>query len=273
MKPTVEEDADRKSTRLNASQTGALPICVLFDGRLHLVGSRKFDIVYLEYDADLDSWEHAHPHILPKVTIGQMEQLFTSYHVGRKFDIALGKYKYEKPVALQQEMPLDFQWGRAILEEIVAAPSLLEACSVGEVRARTVADVKSIRDESEAAKRAKYTHKYDKASFLSLGPPSWTILWVHGATNLGKTKWAAAQFENPLLIKPFTSVGALEAIKKQFNPKFHDGIVCDEADLRFMGRENVISFFDADDDATLDVRYTHFTLPPIKKIITTKTRA
>jgi len=109
---------------------------------------------------------------------------------------------------------------------------------------------------------------YDRSSFLNLAPPRWNVLWVHGATNLGKTQWAAAQFHSPCVIKPFDSVGCLEALSRMYDATLHDGLVLDEADLRFMTRAQVIAFFDPDEPCTLDVRYRAFTLPAgVKKIV------
>ena len=49
---------------------------------------------------------------------------------------------------------------------------------------------------------------------------------------------------------------------KYFKPGFHDALVLDEVNLRFMGREAVIGFVDSDEDITVDVRYGMFELEP-----------
>ena len=109
-----------------------------------------------------------------------------------------------------------------------------------EVRPRSVNDVKVLREEASGQASKRFKHKYAAETFRpGIAPPDWDILHVHGPTGVGKTKWAVAQFKNPLLIKPFKCVGGLEKIKRQFDPKMHDGIVCDEANLRFMSREEV----------------------------------
>ena len=48
----------------------------------------------------------------------------------------------------------------------------------------------------------------------------------------------------------------------------HDLLVLDEADLRFMTRETAIGFLDFDEDCTLSVRFTSFTLSAgVRKIL------
>ena len=46
------------------------------------------------------------------------------------------------------------------------------------------------------------------------------------------------------------------------------GLVCVEADLSFMSRQQAIAFVDPDEPCTLDVRYRSFTLPAgVKKLL------
>ena len=76
-----------------------------------------------------------------------------------------------------------------------------------------------------------------------------------------------AQAKNPLFVKPFDSVGQLEKLKN-FDPKVHDMIICDEADLRFLTRQQAIAFADFDEDCTITVRFTSVDIPKgTKKII------
>ena len=234
----------------------------IFDERVRFSGSRRLDIDYV----DEDGQHHIlHPNILPVKSAKQMEVIFMSYHRGWKQG-GDGKMHHDPPVQCIQDIPPELEFSEMQMQELLDAKSLVEACNVVSVRAHTVADVRALRD-SEAKRPCKFTHKHDRGSFKSLIMlDTWAVVWIWGATGSGKTKWACAQFENPLLIKPFNSVGALEAIKKQFVEGHHDGIVCDEADLGFMKREQAIAFLDADEPATLDVRFSSFTLLPVKKI-------
>ena len=240
-------------------------MALIFHAPIKVTGSRKFD-VFMSDDTDPMGIRQIHPHIQPKVSMVQMEQLFTQYHAGRKYNITTGKMAFNAPLLHVYHLPPLFEFHRAILEDVVAAPTLLDACVVGQVRVRSVSDVKMLRAEPKAAKRFK--HKYAAASFTLRAPPAWHVLHIHGGTGLGKTKWALAQFNNPCLVKPFDSIGCLEGLEKAFDPEQHDGIVLDEANLSFLTRQQVIALFDPDEDCTLDVRFKSFTLPAgVKKII------
>ena len=92
------------------------------------------------------------------------------------------------------------------------------------------------------------------------------VLHIHGGTGLGKTKMACAMFKSPLVIKPFNAIGCIERLKT-FNSSVHDGIVFDEADLRYLTREQAIALTDYDEESVLSVRYTTIVLPAgVKKI-------
>ena len=235
-------------------------------------GSRKMDIFMEDPDDDSDDDEslpvQLHPNIQPKVTLKSMEDIFTTYHRGRKYSIETGKYEYTPPIALEQNLPADFNFHQQIIKDIIDAPTLIDAVVVGEIRPRTVLDCQALRADAANNEAKKFIHKFAKESFIDIAHGiDWFSLHVWGATNLGKTKWALAQFDNPLHIKPFNSVGGFEAIKKRYDPKFHDGLVLDEVDLTFMSREMAIAFLDADDPFSCNIRYGEFELEPVKKIL------
>jgi hypothetical protein len=238
---------------------------IIFLNKIKIIGSRKFDIIKVSDDGtDATSY---HPHILPKLTIGQMETIFLHYHVGRKYSPEEGKVVYKKPVRTENYIAPFFEFLRANINEVIEAPSLLEACVAGEVRPRSVLDIQALRNEAQMTAAATFKHLFSRDSFLKIGPDSYGALHIWGGSGLGKTKWACAQFHNPLLIKPFNKVGSLEAIGKKFNAEIHDGIVLDEADLTFMTREQVIAFLDVDEPCDLGVRYKTVSLPAgVKKI-------
>lgn len=238
----------------------------IFQAPLCLKGARKFDVVVSLNPHDEFDFQRIHPHVQPKVTLTQMEQLFTTYHAGRKFNIATGKTEYKEPILHVYHLPAEFDFNRAICEEVVGAPTLLDACVAGQVRPRTVSDIKALRAEAKHARQFK--HKYTADTFTLQPPTDWHVLHIFGGSGLGKTKWGLAQFRNPCLVKPFDSIGCLEGLEKMFDPEVHDGLVLDEANLRFLSRQQVIALFDPDEDCTLDVRFKSFTLPAgIKKII------
>ena len=238
----------------------------VFSRRLDLVGARKFDIFHA------GAW--VHPHMQPKLTARSMEMLFNEYHLGRKYDVATGRKKHTPPAdGPWQKLPPEFEWARAIMNEICAAPSLKEAVIAAGVRPRSVLDVNMIR-RAEPLPAKRFKHLYPASSFnMSLIPANWRVLHVWGGTGLGKTKMACALFKNPLYIKPFNAVGQIEKLK-QFDASVHDGIVFDEANLSSMSREQGIALTDFEDESTIHVRYESIDLPAgVKKVFVSNTSA
>ena len=259
---TAETMADDGTERYFYEHTH---VAIMFKTRLRIKGSRKFD-VFVPDDENPGMFKQHHPNVVPKISLAAMEIAFTQYHRGSKWSVEQRKYIFTAPIFLEQKLPPEFEWTEAILTEVIEAPTLKAACIAGQIRPRSVSDVEKLRASVQGdAKR--HIHKYDPSSFMLTAPPSWTTLHIYGYSGAGKTKWALAQFASPCLIKPFNSIGCLEAIGRKFDPRVHDGLVLDEVDFRFMKREDVIALFDHDEESDLDVRFKSFTLPAgIRKI-------
>ena len=231
----------------------------LFDKALDLTGARKFDIIV--------NGVVYHPHMWPKLSARSLEVLFNEYHLGRKYDITVGKKVYTEPAGGPWQMlPPEFEWAREIMKEVVQAVSLQEAVVAAGVRPRSVMDVKMLRRDAENTPK-KFKHLYPLSSFkVPLLPHNWQVLHMWGATGLGKTKLACALFNNPLYIKPFNEIGQIEKLQG-FDPKVHDGIVLDEVDLRAFSRELGIGLTDFEEESTISIRYGKVDLPAgVKKI-------
>ena len=233
---------------------------LIFQVPINLQGSRKFD-VYCPVNGQY------HPNVQRKLNMTAMECLFNGYHRGRKYSIEIGKMIYEAPVWLEQKLPPEFQWTEELINEIKTAATLSDACIVGSIRPRSVTDVRALRDD-DGGDQKRFQHLYPASDFLVPQPAQWTTVWAFGPSGMGKTKCFSTWFNNPCFIKPFDSIGCVEAIMRKFNPKVHDGIVLDEADLRFLSRSQAIAFVDADEEFEMDVRFKSFTMPRgIKKIL------
>ena len=257
-----EEPDEDGNLDVNAIAYRHTHFAVIFKKRLQLRGAYKFD-VYVDHP---DGVSCHHPHVAARVTTQHMEELFTQYHRGRKYNIKTGKTQFKPPIHHECKLPQGYDFSEAVLTDILEAKDLNDAILAGNIRPRTVNDVKTVRDA--AAKRPKpFIHQFPRDSFLQLVPfQIWNVLWMYGNSNAGKTKWALNQFDEPFLVKPFNSIGHLEKLKG-FDPTFHTGIVFDEANLSFMTREDVIALVDHDEECTLNVRFTAVTLPKgVKKI-------
>lgn len=240
-------------------------MAIVFEERLNLTGARKFD-AFVPCPAGGPFPVRKHPNVQPKMTMAAMEQCW-AYHRGHKFDETTGRMAYIAPDWVEQWTSPGFEWLRAVHTEAMNASTLFEACALAGIRCRTVQDIRILRAEQENAPK-RFCFKYPRDSFKTIVPrEDWigkgiNVLLVTGESEWGKTKWGLAQFSNPFPVKPFKSVGALEQIMRGFVPGFHDGIVCDEANLNFMSREECIAFFDSDEPITMDVRFKSFTMDP-----------
>lgn len=225
----------------------------VYKASIDLVGARKFDIYH---DGGV-----LHPNMQPKVSAAAMEQLFNEYHVGRKYDVTVGKKVYTAPAAGPwQQLPPEFEWARELMRDVVEASTLQDAVVLAGVRPRSVQDVLLLRKDSENAPK-RFKHIFPRASFrIPFLPVNWRVLHFHGPSGVGKTKMACALFNNPLVIKPFNAIGCIEALAT-FDARVHDGIVLDEADLRSFSREMAIALVDFDEESVLSVRYTKVKLP------------
>lgn len=164
-----------------------------------------------------------HPNIETKKSVAWIERIFVQYHLGLKTDES-GKPKYVKPVALYQELPQSFEWSEYLATEVAEASDLLSGVVAAGIRPRSVSDVMLLQRHKRPP---PFDHNFTRDQFKPQALPAdfktrvTGTLQIHGAVRLGKTEWACAQFDNPLLV---TSRDAL----REFRAGVHDGIVIDK---------------------------------------------
>ena len=165
-----------------------------------------------------------HPNIETKKSIAWMELVFTRYHAGHKHG-ADGKPTFTAPVAGPwQQLPAAFEWSDYILSEVSSSPDLQAGCALAGIRPKTVNDVLALQSHKRPA---PFDHNYSRDQFKPLALPAEFVsrqhgtLQIYGGVGLGKTEWACAQFDNPLLV---TTRDGLRG----FKPGVHDGIVLDK---------------------------------------------
>lgn len=117
--------------------------------------------------------------------------------------------------------------------------------------------------------KQKLNPKSDKSKFTLDDFKSWTPItdWskshvIVGAPNIGKTEFAKAHFENPLLISHIDELD-------NFVPEFHDGLIFDDMDFKHLPVNSQKHLTDIDNDRAIHKRYTCVTIPKnTKKIFT-----
>jgi len=86
------------------------------------------------------------------------------------------------------------------------------------------------------------------------------IIW--GESQIGKTQYALAHFEHPLLVHHMDDL-------QGFVQGYHDGIVFDDMDFKHVPRSNQIYLLDKNNNRTIHCRFTNAKIPKhTKKIFT-----
>lgn len=78
------------------------------------------------------------------------------------------------------------------------------------------------------------------------------IFW--GPAKTGKTQFALAHFERPLLVRQIDRL-------KKFNPDVHDGIVFDDMSFLHFPRESQIHILDTEEESDIHCRYENTAIP------------
>jgi len=200
------------------------------------------------FDIRTSAEETLHPHI----------QLFENdSHKCRIYD----EYHAKSPVALEQS-ECSPSTSLPLIEQIVRARTLHEACEIAGVEIKSVSDVKLLRDDRPAPE--PYTHLYPETEWL-LDHGFRHCCYIWGPTGTGKTQWALHHFRQPLLVSTRDTL-------RNFRGDQHDGIVFDDIDFTKWEREELIHLFDWDTDRTIRCRYSDALIPRFTKKIVTSNR-
>ena len=221
----------------------------IWERAVDLVGCDKMDVHF--------GGARVHPHIQTSKSLAWMERVFTQYHRGFKAS-ADGKLAFSEPAdGPWQELPAEFEWSEYIVSEVQESSDLQSGCAAAGIRPRSVSDVMLLQNNKRPA---AFDHNFDRASFKPLSLPTeftsreMGTLQIYGPVRLGKTEWACAQFDNPLLV---TSRDVL----KEFRPGFHDGIVLDKMLFRDWAVCDAEQLTEYNQDVRLKCRYGTARIP------------
>ena len=234
------------------------------------IWARAVDLTGCDLMDVFDNGGRVHPNIENKKSIAWMEKLFIQYHAGHKLDGETGKLAFIPPVdGPWQKLPADFEWSEYIVSDVQDSPDLRAGCAVAGIRPKSVADVHLLQVHKRPA---PFDHNFGRDAFKALAlPQSFTArqlgtLHIYGAVNLGKTEWACAQFDNPLLV---TSRDVL----CDFLPGIHDGIVLDKMLFNDWTVVDCEALTDYTQPAAIKCRYKPARIPKrTPKIVVTNTK-
>ena len=207
-----------------------------------------------------------HPNIATKKSLTWMQGIFDQYHHG----IKAGSKEVVPPAnGPWQQLPQCFEWREFINSEAAVAPDLLSGVQLAGISVKSVRYVLLLQRHKRPA---AFDHNFTRGQFLPLSlPPEFTsgklgTLQVWGSICLGKTEWALAQFDNPLLV---TSRDSL----RSFVPNFHDGIVLDKMVFDDWVVTDCESLTDFTQPAEIKVRYSVARIPKFTRKIVVSNRA
>lgn len=186
-----------------------------------------------------------HPNVKCMLTKEHVERVW-KYH--EKDPVKLLRSEYCPVVSL------------TLFEEIINAKSLVEAVKIAKVEIKSILDVKILR--SDLAVDPVIPPLSVTYSWTLQAPTDFAALFITGPTGTGKTRWALAQFEYPLL------VSLLEDLKG-FRADRHDGIVFDDMCFSHLSPQVAIHLLDWELPRSLNVKYGSITIPAhTRKILT-----
>lgn len=191
-------------------------------------------------------YQGIHPHIKTISSQAQTEQVW--------------HYHEKEPVELFRS---DFSpvQNKDFFQQLIQAPTLVDAIQIAGVPVKTVQDVKTIRTDRAVAQTIPPLEI--SYSWTLEAPEAWRVLLLTGPTGTGKTRWALAQFASPLLVSHMEDL-------KQFWPNQHDGIVFDDMSFKGISAEIMIHLLDWEMPRTLNVKHGSVTIPAkTRKIFTT----
>jgi len=120
-----------------------------------------------------------------------------------------------------------------------------------------------VRMVASERKIVKFT--LDKFSLQPLSFADHCSYWIWGPTGTGKTNFALAHFEMPLLVRHLDDL-------KEFDETIHDGIVFDDISFTHVPFQQVLNVTDSDFDASVHCRFVNAKIPAgTKRIFTHNT--
>ncbi len=151
--------------------------------------------------------------------------------------------------------------------EALAAPTIREGIAI--IKEKKPRDYclhgESIERNLKRAKIEPFLHKFSPDSFTTPLQPLDKSTLLYGDTNIGKTHYAAAHFQNPLVCSHMDNL-------KSLSPD-HDGVIFDDMSFKHWPIESVIHLVDIEFARTINVRYGTVHIPAsTRKIFTHNTR-
>lgn len=138
-----------------------------------------------------------------------------------------------------------------VLRDLCDQKDLFDIAEHLRVGFKSISDLKALQECQRKRKPAEITWTLDDFHHQMHNIET---VFIHGKAGTGKTQWAKAHFQSPLL------VGAIDTLKK-FDPAIHDGIIFDDMSFTHWPRDSVIQLLDWDEDRDVHCRFADAFIP------------
>lgn len=216
----------------------------------------------VEVPVDFETSEVVHPNIQTKKSMPWFQNLIFEYHRGKKAQNG-GGFKITPPVKLWQVGIDNWEKEREVMDMSVRAPTLVDACLLSGVTAKSVGDVVHLRN---AVKKRSCEEALACCNMPWREPPQdWNrethSLIVCGRSGIGKTNWAMAQFDAAYVISGLDDLKCV--------PQHATGLVFDDQEYGKLTLQDQKMIFDCRRATTVNQGvYTNKQKPHLPAIFT-----
>jgi len=207
--------------------------------------------------------EPIHPNLQNRRSMKWAQTICMKYHLGHKTKQD-GKKYFIEPVFLRQEGVEEWKMSEEQYDIARNAPTAIDACIELGIDIKSVGDVMTVR-RGERMKRSYMEVEQDCNKKWIDAPVEWDrtkkSLIVWGAPGLGKTNWAASQFQKPWAVKDIDDLKDM--------PADVDGLVFDDCEFAKV-KDGVQKYlFDVRTGSTIHARHQNAFKPKLPAIFTT----
>lgn len=199
---------------------------------------------------DIEGVEHCNWQ--PVRSLVHQKTIVLRYHKGHKKKA--GKPHFVAPVWIEQIGCEEYILQEDAFKLIHAAPGLDEACLALGVQPKCVSDVVAIMRQQRKRGFTQLSDCVDKERFVVLDWDRTKSLVLRGPAGIGKTQWALAQFERPILVNEDDCLRNI--------PLDCDGLVFDEKQYNQYRGDRQVRMADVEMGGQVALRNVNADIPP-----------
>lgn len=180
-------------------------------------------------DKEMFDIDDIHPNIQTRRSMPWFKNIVMNYHLGKKTKKS-GKKYFIEPVLLVQEGIEAWKFEEEVIDSVIGAPSIKDACLLVDAVPKSISDCISLR-RAAGVKRditIEGEDDIDPKRFKQYSGPDWDpakkSLVISGPPCIGKTQWLAHHYPNGALISELEDL-------KNLDTKKHDTLIFDDMEF------------------------------------------